>query len=100
MFFSINILSNCRILNSETAAAIGAAAGYEELNTYSALLQEGGRYEPSDCRPRNTVAIVIPFRNRESHLAIFLAYIHPFLQRQQLAYTIFVIEQSSVYADD
>ena len=100
MFFSINILSNCRILNSETGPAIGAAAGYEELNTYFALLQEGGRYEPSDCRPRHTVAIVVPFRNRESQLSIFLAYIHPVLQRQQLAYTIFVIEQSSVYADD
>jgi beta-1,4-galactosyltransferase 1 len=34
------------------------------------------------------------FRDREDHLTIFLHHLHPILQRQQLNYQIFVIEQS------
>ena len=55
----------------------------------------GGHYEPVECQPRNKVAIVVPFRDRVKHLRIFLRHIHSFLQRQQLAYTIFIIEQST-----
>ena len=58
-------------------------------------VQLGGRYEPAECQSRNKVAIVVPFRDRVKHLRIFLRHIHSFLQRQQLAYAIFVIEQST-----
>jgi hypothetical protein len=58
-------------------------------------VKTGGRYEPTECRPRYNVAIVVPYRNREAHLKAFLANLHPFLQRQQLAYTIFIVKQSS-----
>ena len=54
----------------------------------------GGRYEPSECRARHKIAIVVPVRNRRQHLTIFLRYMHPFLQRQQLNYAIIVVEQS------
>ena len=57
-----------------------------------AMLEPGGRYKPSECIARNRVAIVIPYRNREIHLKIFLNNIHTFLQRQQLDYSIFVVE--------
>lgn len=56
-------------------------------------LQPGGRYEPSECRSRHKLAIIVRYRDRAKHLAVFLRYMHPFLQRQQLNYTIFVIEQ-------
>ena len=56
----------------------------------------GGRYEPTECRARYNVAIVVPYRNREAHLIAFLANLHPFLERQQLAYTIFIVEQTSI----
>jgi hypothetical protein len=36
----------------------------------------------------------VPYRNRADHLAVFLRYMHPFLQRQQLSYIIIVVEQS------
>ena len=39
------------------------------------------------------VAILIAYRNRWEHLKIFLRYMHPLLQRQQLHYRIFIIEQ-------
>uniref|UniRef100_A0A914QIW2 Beta-1,4-galactosyltransferase n=1 Tax=Panagrolaimus davidi TaxID=227884 RepID=A0A914QIW2_9BILA len=35
------------------------------------------------------------FRNRESHLKILLQNLHPFLEKQQIDYSIFVVEQIS-----
>merc|ERR1719394_1134206 len=57
-------------------------------------LQKGGLFSPHDCRSRHRVAIVIPYRNREEHLKIFLHNLHPFLMRQQLDYGIYVIDQA------
>ncbi|XP_069139179.1 uncharacterized protein [Argopecten irradians] len=56
------------------------------------FVQDGGAYKPSTCKPRHKVAIVIPYRNRKQHLRILLYNLHPFLQRQQLEYQIFVVE--------
>ena len=55
----------------------------------------GGRWHPIDCIARYHVAIIIPFRDRETHLMIFLKHMHPILQRQQINYGIYVIEQVS-----
>lgn len=54
----------------------------------------GGRYKPSDCRARDRVAIVVPFRDRKQHLPVLLKNLHPFLMRQQIDYGIFIVEQS------
>ncbi|XP_027693854.1 beta-1,4-galactosyltransferase 2 [Vombatus ursinus] len=56
-------------------------------------VQGGGRYAPPDCTPRQTVAIIIPFRHREHHLRYWLHYLHPILRRQRLRYGIYVISQ-------
>uniref|UniRef100_A0ABB0MVD1 Beta-1,4-galactosyltransferase 1 n=1 Tax=Homo sapiens TaxID=9606 RepID=A0ABB0MVD1_HUMAN len=53
----------------------------------------GGRYAPRDCVSPHKVAIIIPFRNRQEHLKYWLYYLHPVLQRQQLDYGIYVINQ-------
>ena len=60
-------------------------------------LEAGGRYKPPECRSRHKVAIVVPFRDRHEQLPIFLQHLHPILQRQQLAYTIFIVEQTRTY---
>jgi hypothetical protein len=60
----------------------------------SSKVQAGGRYKPSECRARDRVAIVIPFRDRKQHLPILLKNLHPFLMKQQINYGIFLIEQS------
>ncbi|GAB0091066.1 beta-1,4-N-acetylgalactosaminyltransferase bre-4 [Sergentomyia squamirostris] len=57
-------------------------------------LKPGGWYRPTECNAKDHVAIVVPFRDREPHLPIFLKNLHPFLQRQQVAYGIFVVEQT------
>ncbi len=58
-------------------------------------LQLGGSWEPKDCHARHRVAIIIPYRDRRTHLAILLYHLHPILKRQLLSYRIYVIEQVS-----
>ena len=56
-------------------------------------LLDGGCWEPTDCIPRVKTAIIVPYKDREEHLKRLLYYLHPFLQRQQIGYCIFVAEQ-------
>lgn len=64
-----------------------------EVQRKNPLVVRGGRYRPPDCEARHRTAIIIPHRHREHHLKFLLYYIHPFLQRQQLNYGIYVIHQ-------
>ncbi|XP_029434268.1 beta-1,4-galactosyltransferase 3-like isoform X2 [Rhinatrema bivittatum] len=57
-------------------------------------VQPGGYYRPPHCIARYKSAIIIPHRNRELHLWYLLYYLHPFLQRQQLQYGIYVVHQA------
>uniref|UniRef100_H2Y6B3 Beta-1,4-galactosyltransferase n=1 Tax=Ciona savignyi TaxID=51511 RepID=H2Y6B3_CIOSA len=50
-----------------------------------------GVISPSNCHPHRRTAIVIPYRNRLQHLKVFLRHLHPFLQRQEIEYGIYVI---------
>ncbi|KAM9431858.1 beta-1,4-galactosyltransferase 3 isoform 1-T3 [Clarias gariepinus] len=61
------------------------------------LVVRGGRYRPPDCEAWHRTAVIIPHRNREPHLKYLLYYLHPFLQRQQLSYGIYVIHQAGNY---
>ena len=65
-----------------------------QLKMKEAGLTPGGRYTPKGWQSRQKVAIGVPVRNRKDHLTVFLHYMHPFLQRQQLNYVIIVVEQS------
>ncbi|XP_045500260.1 beta-1,4-N-acetylgalactosaminyltransferase bre-4 [Colias croceus] len=56
-------------------------------------VHRGGRYSPPNCTARHKVAIIVPYRDRQQHLAIFLNHMHPFLMKQQLEYGIFIVEQ-------
>lgn len=58
------------------------------------LQVNGGFHMPVHCVARNRVAIIVPYRNREKELAMFLNNIHPFLMNQQLDYGIFIVEQT------
>ena len=68
------------------------ALGLHQLENMYSDLRPGGRWCPSDCLSQHHVAIIIPYRDRPSHLKIFLRNIHPFLQKQQLDYALYVIE--------
>lgn len=56
-----------------------------------------GLWGPTDCKPDEKLAIIVPYRNRDEHLRLFIKHMHEFLRRQQLMYTIFVINQVSLY---
>ncbi len=68
------------------------APTWKELETLHPELETGGRWKPTHCRARSRVAIVVPYMNRDKNLRIFLQHIHPFLQKQQLEYGIFLAE--------
>lgn len=53
----------------------------------------GGRFRPDQCRPRDRVAIIVPYRDREQHLRTFLWNMHPMLMRQNIDYAIYIVEQ-------
>ncbi|XP_062368745.1 beta-1,4-galactosyltransferase 3-like [Cinclus cinclus] len=57
------------------------------------FVQSGGHYRPPHCFARYKSAILVAYRNQEKYLRHLLYYIHPFLQRQQLSYTIYLIQQ-------
>ncbi|XP_075449745.1 beta-1,4-galactosyltransferase 3-like isoform X2 [Ascaphus truei] len=57
-------------------------------------VKSGGYFSPKHCFGRYRTAVIIPHRSRETHLQFLLYYLHPFLQRQQLHYAIFVVHQA------
>lgn len=78
---------------------------YEVDSTYESLtsveqklaprLQPGGQYSPRECRARDQVAIIVPYRDREQHLPVFLKNLHPFLMKQQIEYGVYIVEQAA-----
>ncbi|KAA0719351.1 Beta-1,4-galactosyltransferase 2 [Triplophysa tibetana] len=65
----------------------------ERVQRENPNVTEGGKYIPPDCRPKQKVAIIIPFRHRDNHLKYWLHYLHPILRRQKIEYGIFIINQ-------
>lgn len=65
----------------------------DDVRKENSNLQIGGRFKPKDCIALQKVAIIIPFRKRDEHLKYWLYYLHPILQRQQLDYGIYIINQ-------
>ncbi|XP_064120451.1 beta-1,4-N-acetylgalactosaminyltransferase bre-4-like [Macrobrachium nipponense] len=66
----------------------------EEIEKAHPELEPGGQFHPAECRSRHRVAIIIPYRDRAQHLPALLHHITPILQRQQIEYTIYVVEQA------
>ncbi|XP_064197811.1 beta-1,4-galactosyltransferase 2 [Anguilla rostrata] len=65
----------------------------ERVQRENPSVTEGGRYTPPDCRAKQKVAIIIPFRHRDNHLKYWLHYLHPILRRQKIDYGIYIINQ-------
>ncbi|XP_062983019.1 beta-1,4-galactosyltransferase 3-like isoform X2 [Elgaria multicarinata webbii] len=57
-------------------------------------VRSGGCYSPPHCQASYKTAVIVPHRNRVRQLRHFLYYLHPFLQRQQLNYCIYLIHQA------
>ncbi|CAF4191252.1 unnamed protein product, partial [Rotaria sordida] len=95
-----NSLSICNFSISNNNTSIYQVTINETLYSYDIIeehhgkdLYPGGHYIPKECRTEQRLALIICYRNREQHLKMFLNNIHPFLQKQKLDYTIFVVNQ-------
>lgn len=92
-------LNQCPKMPPNLVGPIQVDTTPDELDTIEKILslkvQTGGRYKPTECRARDRVAIVIPYRDRKQHLPILLKNLHPFLMKQQIDYGIYLVEQST-----
>ena len=59
---------------------------------HSSDMLAGGLFKPAGCVARHRVAIIIPFRDREEHLHIFLNHLLPILKRQSLEFRIYLVD--------
>uniref|UniRef100_A0A0K0DC55 Beta-1,4-N-acetylgalactosaminyltransferase bre-4 n=1 Tax=Angiostrongylus cantonensis TaxID=6313 RepID=A0A0K0DC55_ANGCA len=86
----------CTLNSSEFQGRISinkTQSDMEELERKYQYLNSGGHHIPEDCKATSRVAIIVPYRDREAHLKIFLNNMHPFLIKQKLDYSIIVVEQ-------
>ncbi|KAI6175474.1 Beta-1,4-N-acetylgalactosaminyltransferase bre-4 [Aphelenchoides bicaudatus] len=72
---------------------------FKEIHQKYSSLEIGGRNRPAECQSEQKVAIIVPYRDRDTHLAIFLNNMHELLQKQQLDYGIYIVEQASFIAN-
>ena len=70
---------------------------FENLSRENPEVTPGGGWRPAWCEARDTVAVIVPYRDRPTHLPVLLEHLHPLLRRQLLHYRIFVVEQVSLY---
>jgi hypothetical protein len=75
--------------------AFNLSMNASDFSVFINEISSGGSSEPPGCKSKESLALVIPYKNRFDNLNTFLYNMHPFLQRQQLKYTIFVVEQSN-----
>ena len=71
-------------------------AELEELYSF----MDNGFYKPFECIPRQKVAIIVPYRDREMGLLTFLNNVIPRVSRQNLEFGIYLIEQVFMHNTD
>ncbi|XP_066565964.1 beta-1,4-galactosyltransferase 3 isoform X1 [Amia ocellicauda] len=81
------------LLVGPVAVLLSSSFSLDQIRDRNPLVLPGGRYLPPDCEPRHHTAVIIPYRNRQAHLRALLYHLHPFLQRQQLHYGIYIVHQ-------
>lgn len=65
---------------------------FDTLNN-SNKIRPGGHWWPLNCKPLSKLAVIIPYKDREYNLKLFLYNMHSVFKRQELNYSIYVIEQ-------
>lgn len=90
-------LSTCPLIPPNLGTRIEVDKSDSDLKKIESKLkhlpiEKGGLSSPKECISRYKVAIIVPYRNRETNLKIFLRHMHPFLIKQQLDYGIYLVE--------
>ncbi|KAK2505037.1 hypothetical protein MC885_019300 [Smutsia gigantea] len=90
-------LPNCPVispfLNGPLKVTIPENLTMEQVAEKNPLVEVGGQYQPPDCWTRHHTAVLAPYYGQAQHLQHLLFHLHPFLQRQQLHYTIYVVNR-------
>nr|KAF6407171.1 hypothetical protein HJG59_009872 [Molossus molossus] len=90
-------LPNCPIispyLSGPLKVMIPENLTMEQMVEKNPLVKLGGQYQPPDCWTQHHTAVVVPYYGQAKHLQHLLYHLHPFLQRQQLHYAIYVVNQ-------
>ena len=92
------VLSLDKYTLDASVAAIGDRAESvvaSRLNKSGVRVMFGGWHAPKGCKPRETIAIIVPYRDRFQNLLTFLNYMHRFLQKQRRHYVLVVAEQAN-----
>lgn len=78
-----------------TAAAEAAGAAVANVTAAGAVNGSSNSNNGGSGRivPRHRLAVLIPYRDREAHLAVLLAALRPHLDRQKRDHDVFVVEQ-------
>ena len=86
--------SNMKLLNKiqQDIKILGKKA---IIDVPGVVCHPGGSCHPDTSASLPRVTMVVPFRDRGEQLAVFLPYMHNFLQRQGLNYTIVIVNQLS-----
>lgn len=90
-------MTSCPIaqINDDTTLInVQKTVSNEQLDFIKQFVSSGGEWMPKHCVPQHHTAIVVCYRNRTEQLQTFLYHMHSFLQKQNIHYQIFVIEQT------
>ncbi|XP_074227088.1 sialic acid-binding Ig-like lectin 6 isoform X3 [Camelus bactrianus] len=90
-------LPNCPIIspyiNGPLKVLIPENLTMEQVVEKNPLVELGGQYRPPDCWTEQHTAVVVPYCGQGRQLQQLLFHLHPFLQRQQLHYAVYVVNQ-------
>ena len=87
--FALSIFTLCKVRKQSNGTIISKISSIS-----SSKLTPGGAFKPKECLARTKLAVIVAFRDRDTHLKVFLHHMHPIFQRQLLDYRIFVVEQT------
>lgn len=90
-------ISSCPIAQIDDEARlinVQKKVSSKQLDNIKQLVSLGGEWMPKHCISQHHTAIIVCYRNRTEQLQVFLYNIHSFLQKQNIHYRIYVIEQT------
>lgn len=83
-----------QIIDETTLINVQQTVSSKQLDFIKHSVSLGGEWMPKHCIPQHHTAIIVCYRNRTEQLQTFLYYMHSFLQKQDIHYQIYIIEQT------
>lgn len=91
---NLSLCSMAQINDETSLIKVQKKVNAYQLDTIKPLVSLGGEWMPKNCISQHHIAIIVCYRNRTEQLQTFLYHMHSFLQKQNIHYKIYVIEQT------